>query len=326
MKKIFIPILICFFFLVGCKKKAVPAELKIYDEAGNEQVLMIHATEDEKEILNLFELVDQSYLAPYSFSTAQINLNTALNGALIVDLNEKKVNIDLDYRLDTDLLLHFKSFRFTGSMELKGTDKTESIDFSSENQNHIKCDFQNDDAYIYLNGALLLGNNKINLRGKTSAEFLQQYKAYFMAFPELIRHKKLTYFLGDLERFTKDYQVSIIETTQDSFTIRLNVSAASLDPQHVLSGYSIADVEISCQNFLPISFSLSGNEIIEDALKKKYIEKYLTDQVSISKAAMELTGHIIYGQETLSLLDEAEKEKYTEFDWKSIVEQFKKYI
>lgn len=326
MKKLLLPILFCLLFLAGCKEKMLPAELKIYDEAGNETILTIHTTNDSKEVADLLNQVDKAYLAPYSFTTAHLFLNTAVKGALTVELNQKKTDIELDYQIDASTLLHFKSFSFTGSVELKGSDKTESVDFSSENSNHMKCDFQNDNHFLYLNGALMLGNNKINLKGKTSFEQLQQYRAFIVSFPELIRHKKLTYFLGDIESFVADYQVAITHTTKDSFTLCLNIPAEKFDPQSVLSGSCKIEVEISCQNFLPISFTFSGADIIEEALRKKYVEKYLTDQVSVSEATLECSGHIVYGNETLSLLNDEEKEAYTEFDWKAILDQFKNYI
>lgn len=326
MKKIWIPILFCICFLVGCHEKIVPAELKVYDVSGNETVLTIQATDNAQEITDLLKRVDEGYLAPYSFSTVQMDMNMHVGGAVSVDLNQKKTDIDLDYQINNTMLLHFKEFRLKGSVEIKGSDHTTAVDFTSHNQNHLMCDYQNDDEFLYLNGAFLVGENKVNLQGKTAVDFLQQYKGFVASLPELIRHQKLTYFLGDIEMFVNAYQLSIVHTTKDSFTLRLSIPASQFDSQNVLTGVCNIEIEISCQSFLPISFSISGDDLIEELLKTKYIEKYLTEQVSISKASLEWTGHITYGNETLSLLSEAEKEKYSEFDWKSILDQFNKYI
>ncbi|MDE7100423.1 MAG: hypothetical protein K2O05_01045 [Anaeroplasmataceae bacterium] len=314
MKKFLCVITLLCFLLVSCNKKEndiTPSELTIINQNGEEQVIEIKPTNDKEEIKLLFDELPNAKLDTYRFSGVKLDLASNISASSSVYKDNQEINIDLDYQLEASLMTNLKKYRMSGNVKLNGSNKVDSIKYAEKNNVEILADFTNDDSFVYLDILYSLGvlDNTSHFKFDIS-EFSSEYKGTIVGAIDLLKYYNPISMIPDFKDWIEEYNLSIIETTKDSFVIRFEVPTSLEDMQ----GMIYADVEFSCSYLLPTSISIDANEFIKEALEQKYIQDYLTEDVNISNAEVSFDLKREYDIYSIKEISEEKKSKYIELD------------
>lgn len=315
MKKIFSTVLMLFqlFLLCSCQNQTKPAELKIKNSDGVEEAYQIHTTNNPDKVKEVLHVInEQGIFEGYQMNGAAIQLTSRIEGAVDIHNENKTTSIDLGYDIKASLEANLKSYQAIGDLKVKGYTKSESEDMYLNSEYEIQGSVQNDDDYLYVDGAFLIGSTKGNAKRKINIQsFTENYKAMIVSFLDLAKYYKLSSFIEDLDSFVDDYQVVISNTTADSFVLTANLPASLLDES--LSSCLVLDVRFDVKNLLPKEMKFHADEVIKECLQQNYIEEYLTEDIDIKNALFELELSLEYGNYTIQPIEEENKKEYLEF-------------
>lgn len=314
MKKILCVITLFCFLLVSCNKKEnniTPSELTIINQNGEEEVIEIKPTNDKEEIKLLFDELPNAKLDTYRFSGVKLDLASNVCASASVYKDNQEINIDLDYKLEATVLTNLKKYRMNGNVKLNGSNKIDSIKYAEKNNVEVVADFTNDDSFVYLDILYSLGvlDNTSHFKFDIS-EFSSEYKGTIVGAIDLLKYYNPISMIPDLKDWIEEYHLSIVKTTKDSFVIRFEVPTSLVDTQSLI----YVDVEFSCSYLLPVSISIEANEFIKEALKQKYVQDYLTEDVNISNLNVSFDLKIEYDIYSIIEIPEEKKNKYIELD------------
>lgn len=314
MKKFLCVITLFCFLLVSCNKKEniiTPSELTIINQNGEEEVIEIKPTNNQEEIKLLFDELPNAKLDAYRFSGVKLDLASNISASASIYKDNQKINVDLAYQLEASLLTNLKKYRMSGNVKLNGNNKIDSIKYADKNNVEVMADFTNDDSFVYLDILYSLGifDNTSHFKFDIS-EFSSEYKGTIVGAIDILKYYNPISMVPDLKDWIEEYNLSIVETTKDSFVIRFEVPTSLVDMQSLV----YVDVEFSCSYLLPISISIEANELIKEALKQKYVQDYLTEDVNISNLNVSFDMKIEYDIYSIVEISEEKKDKYIELD------------
>ncbi len=313
MKKIsFIFLILISVLFAGCASKEAPAEITILNEANEEITYKINKTEDIEEVKEVFQKLHQAQ-PDSNYTGVSIALSSAIGGKVIITKDETST-IDLNYDLEVKAQANLKSYRMNGTFNLSGNTNTDSPSLSFKTLNHFSLEFVNDDQFAYLKGDVQTGDTRVVVKNKVSIEdFSNQYKSMIQASIELMKYYNPIDLIPDIENLIETYQISIIKTTKNTFTLQFHIPTQDLIGNLSLGERIDFDVEISCDTLLPVQIEMTADEVISKLLKDQYIESYLTDNVQIQNPKFSILIQLEYGNYSIKELDDAEKETYKEF-------------
>ncbi|MCI9182519.1 MAG: hypothetical protein HFG91_00340 [Acholeplasmatales bacterium] len=313
MKKIHIFLsIILFLLLVSCSKSQVDAEFKYLDENQVEQVYYIKKTEDPEQVRQLVDILKKQK-ADSNFNGIHLKLKSNLEGQVMVDTPEKR-SIDLGYNLNIDAITNFKKYQLDGTIILDGYTNTESPSLTLKTKDQFTGTVLNDDAFLYMTGDLKTGNTQIKVKHKLNIQsFTDQYKAMIISSLDVLKYYKLSEFIPNMNNLVDLYEVTIVDTTKDTFTLRLNISNDLIFPDENITMKLPVEVIISCNSLLPIGINLLLDEFISKALQNEYIDKYLSNKVVVNQAKGSVSIEMNYGYFTIEGLTEKDKQEYKEY-------------
>ncbi len=315
MKKLFSTVLVIFqlVLLCSCQNQTKPAELKIKNSDGVEETYHIHTTDDPDKVKQVLHVInDQGVFEGYHMNGAAIQLTSRIEGTVDIHNDNKTTSIDLGYDIKASLETNLKAYQAFGDLRVKGYTKSQSEDMYLNSEYEIQGNVKNDDDYLYIDGAFLIGSTKGNAKRKINIQgFTEKYKAMIVSFLDLVKYYKLSSLIDDLDSFVDGYQVVISKTTTDSFVLTANVPASLLDES--LSSCLVLDVCFDVKNLLPIEISFHADEVIKECLQQNYVEEYLTEDIDIKSALFELSLSLNYGNYTIQSIEEENKSEYLEF-------------
>ena len=317
MKKILLSFLMSFcLFLVGCGSKETPAEITIIDDNQEEVSYQISKTDNLEEVKEIFDQLNRVKINP-KFNGFSLNFKTEIEGKVVIT-NQEVRTIDLGYTLNINALANLKKFRMSGDILLDGFTNTDSDSLSLKTKNKLILDFNNDDEYAYLMGSLEEGTNRLSLKNKVNIEgFTKEYKPVISSYIDLMKYYKPLELLPEYNEMIDSYNITICNTTKDSFTLRLNVPANQIFKE-VATDLTIAiDVELSCENLLPIRFQFQADDIISLILENEYVGQYLSSKVKVEKAKLKVDAKLKFDYFEVKELAEEEKINYKEYIIKS---------
>lgn len=313
MKKLML--LLCIMSLVvfvGCTKTQENAEIKYIDENQTEQVYIIKKTEDLEEVKQLASILKNKKIDT-NFNGARLLFTSEIEGKITINELEKRT-IDLGYTFDIDAQANLKKYRLGGTLKLEGYTNTESPSLSLKTTDQLTAEISNDDSYLYVSGGLKTGNTQINVKHKLNIDhFTEESKAMIVSSLDVLKYYKLTEIIPNMEEFVDLYHITIVDTTKDTFTIRLNLSSDILFPNIENKDTISLDVKISCLELLPIECTFSLDQLISNILHTEYVNKYLSDKVIVEQAKGKISLKMEYGYFNIQELTEEEKQEYREY-------------
>lgn len=313
MKKIsFIFLILMSLLFTGCASKQIPAEITVLDEANEEITYKIHKTDDVEEVKEVFQMLCR--VKPNSNCTGvSLHMSSALDGKVIVSTSETST-IDLGYTLEVKAQTNFKSYRMNGTIDVDGHTNTESPSLSFKTINHFSLEINNDEEFAYLKGDIQTGDNRVAVKNKINIEeFSKRYKSTIQASIELLKYYNPVNMIPDLENWIEAYQISIVNTTRNTFTLQLHIPSSDLFEDLSVDAVLDIDVEINCETLFPVQIEMTADEVISKLLKDQYIESYLTDNVQIQNPKFSISIQLEYGNYTIKELTKSEKETYKEY-------------
>lgn len=310
MKKIICTILVFLsLFLVGCKKDS-PAEVVLND--GQSYTFCKTSNLDEvKEIFTKLNDVKSNA----SFNGASIKLNSKINGLVHITKEELRT-IDLNYDLNFNSDIGFRQYLINGSLSAKGYANTESSNLSLKSNLNAELNIVNDDSYLYAEGLLKNKDMSLNLKHKLNIEsFTKKYKTYITTFIDLLKYYKISDFINSDIDYIEKYNIIITDTTKNYFTICANIPSNLGFNEFNIDGTIPVYITIGCDNLLPTNISFESKEFISLWLENKYIEEYISSNVEVKDANLDIDLEIKYGYIEVKELKEEEKNLYLEYNF-----------
>lgn len=311
MKKIWILFLLvlCVGLLNSCEKET-PAELKIKTTEGKDETIFIHCTEDKTEIDKFFESMELAQLEQDTINGFRMDFSSIIAGDVIIH-HEKETKISLGYDIKANLIANLKKYIANGNFEINGFTKSEADDLFVDTQQAVVAEIVNDEDFLYLDGTLKIGNNKMKEKRKVDiSEFTKEYKSLFASFPDLLKYYNPLNLIPEVKTFLKEYTVAVSATTSTSFTLKLSIPLALVDSTLEVEKNLDFFIELSCKTLLPKKISWNGDALLAELLEKKYDDKYLPSQIQIEHASFTLECFIEYGKFDVQGLSAADKEQY----------------
>ncbi len=310
MKKI-----ICIFLIflclpiVGCKKNT-PAKVTLNDNEN----YTFNKTSNLEEVKEIFTNLNNVKLN-VNFNGVSLKINSNISGLVHITKDELRT-VDLNYDLDFNSLINFRKYLLNGTLTAKGYANTESSNLSLKSNLNTKLNVINDDYYLYAEGLLKNKDMSLNLKHKLNIEtFTKKYKTYITSFIDLLKYYKITDFLNkDIDYITK-YNIIITNTTTDSFTICTNIPSNLGFDEFNINGTTPIYITISCDNLLPVNISFKTKELVTKWLENKYVEQYLSSNVEVKDANLDINLEIKYGYIEVKELKEEEKNLYLEYNF-----------
>lgn len=311
MKKIrLICILILSILFCSCEEQESPAEVQIKNEDGVVETFEITETEDKEEVKKVLNTIHMNaVIDDFSMNGTKVNMSSHLDGAVKIKNNNVTTKVELSFDLNTLLTMNLKAYLMNGEINIDGYTKSESDQMYLNSSYQIKTDVKNDDSFLYVNGVFKIGGMDGKLKNKVSIEeFTLENKAQIISLIDLLKYYKITSFIGNIDDFVETYQASIVNTTKDSFILKIVVPSNVLDDS--LESTFELRLAVSTVNFLPISVEVFADDLIKELLKNQYIEEYLTEEVVVEKVRFQFKLLFEYGNYEISELNEKEKEEY----------------
>ncbi|MDE7264151.1 MAG: hypothetical protein K2N64_05780 [Anaeroplasmataceae bacterium] len=317
MKKVVSFILfLCFLFLTGCGDKEAPAEVILLGEQQEETIYQFSKTSQPAEIKEIFEKLNDAK-RDTEFNGIDLNVECNISGNVLIT-NQAITTIDLSYNLGMQAKMNLKKYLLSGVLSADGYVNTDSDSLSFKSKLRAGLNIANDDQYIYAQGILEDGNTKATIRHKYDISlFTQQYKAMITSFIDLMKYYKLSDFLNQDIDYISDFQIVILKTTKDTFTLQLQIPANLGIEETQIDGQIPIEIEVYCSNLLPKQIRFSADELISLWLENKYVEQYISGQVEVKKAKLDFIVNCNYDYFTIEQLKEEEKETYKEFKFSS---------
>lgn len=310
MKKLFsIFLLIGILVLTGCGAKNVPAEIIILNENQEETIYQIHITDNPQEVKENFKAL-KSAKTNSRFNGVSLEVESDISGKAVV--NESST-IDLGYTIKAQVKSNLKQYRMAGNVSLEGFTNTESESLSLRSKHSLSLDVFNDDDFLYFKGNINTGNSLLTIKNKLGiSEFTQANKTMIQSYIDLLKYYKAIDLINT-EQWIENYQITIISTKKDSFTIRLHIPSKDIFPEIESNTLVEVDVEMDCDTILPIGITVTADQVIQEILMDQYVKDYLTENVQIQKPKFSIAIHLQYGYYTIQDVPTAEKELYLEY-------------
>ncbi len=306
--RICILLLICALF-VSCAEKQVDAELIYLDEHQKETLYSVKKTDNPEDVKKLFEILDQTKINT-SFNGVAMKLNTNVEGFIKIQGTELRT-VDLRYTMDVSAKSNLRKYRFDGNILIDGYTKTNSDSLSFDTKYKLKGDIQNDDEFLYLIGNLDNGNTHLSIKNKLDITYItENYKAMIISFIDVLKYYSLSSVLPNINEMIDCFKIIIVDTTKDSFTLRLTIPTEKIWEELDLKENIEMDVKISCKHLLPTEITCSADQLITGLLENEYVEKYLSSEVTVEKSKFSATLALEYGYYTIQELTKEQKEEY----------------
>ncbi len=302
--KIFIILFLSMILVCSCQKNQMT---EIILENGS--IYKISKTNDKNEVRSIFQSLKQAQFERESFNGLEIKMKSEAYGKVRIE-NETQTNVEVKYDISLDGKANLKKYLFDGTLNLEGYTKTRSPSLVVDAKQKIIGNLKNDSSYLFLNGIYESNDNRINIKKKTDiSSFTNQYQGLLMSICDIMKYKRLSEIIPELDSFILEYATAITQTKTSSFTVQFSfpVKQNNID----------VFIELSSKTLLPISCSLHLDAILLEQLKEKYIEKYMTDLIEIDKASFKIKLDLTYGNYSITELNESEKEEYSEINKKS---------
>lgn len=312
MKKIFsIFLLTTIFILTGCTSKNAPAEVTIIDDNAEEVKYQIHVTDNEEEVKEIFKNLNKA--KPNNlFNGFSLELDSDISGK--VKINDSSTIIDLGYAIKSKAEANLIEYRMSGNVILDGFTNTESDSLSLQTKNSLSLDLFNDDDYLYFKGIVNTGSNFLSIKNKLNiTEFTKKNKAIIQSSIDLLKYYTIINMIEDTDSWIEAYQITVVKTNKNSFTIRLHISSKDIYPEVQIDTPIDVDVEISCETILPIRLTMTADTALQEILKNQYVKDYLTDNVQIQDSKFSVDIKLKYGYYTIQEVPTEEKELYSEY-------------
>ncbi len=310
MKKIiFIILVFLSLFIVGCKKDSA-AEVVLNDG----QNYTFNKTSNLDEVKEIFNKLNEAKLK-VNFNGASIKLNSNINGIIHITKEELRT-INLDYDFDFNFDVGFRQYLLNGNLIAKGYANTESSSLSLKSTLNTQLDLINDDSYLYVKGLFKNKDISLNIKNKLNIEkFTEEYKPYITSFIDLLKYYKITDFFNKEIDYVTKYNIIITKTTTDYFIICANIPNNLGFDEFNIEGTVPIYITLRCDNLLPTNISFKSKELISLWLENKYIEQYISSDVDVKDANLDINIDIKYDYIEVKELQEEEKKLYLEYNF-----------
>lgn len=306
MRRILCLILACISLLmVGCKKES-PALVELKDGSN----YSFNATASLDEVREVFEKLNDVRV-DVNFNGASIRLDSNIKGLINITKDELRA-IDLNYDISIDSKINFRQYLLNGVLLAKGYANTESSSLSLKSRLNAELNIVNDDSYLYGAGILDNKDMTLSLKHKLNIEsFTKSYKSYITAIVDLLKYYKITDFIDKDIDYISKYNITIANTTNDTFTICANIPSNLGFKEFSIEGTIPIYITLGCDNLLPRSISLNASELIGLWLENKYVEEYISSSVEVASANLDINIAINYDYVEVKELAEEEKALYS---------------
>ncbi len=305
MKKLLILILVVLGLSSCSNSEDTPAEIKYLNPLGEEEVLVITKTEDENEVIEIFENLKQIKPNKLNFNGAEFKIFSKLNSSLMIAAKEA-IAVSVGYEMNLNLKSDLKNFLFEGNLALAGFTNTDSNSLALNENYQIDSDIFNDESFWYFDLEFNVGNSKGESKLKyPNPQVQSDISQYIKSSITLLDYYNLIQILNITDEMISIYHVTITSTTKNTFTIKLIIPLTESISIEAYMGFD-------CEKLLPIYAEINASEMIAEALKKQYIDDYLTTDVTVEAAEFLIRLDIEYGNYTITSKSEEDKQAFRE--------------
>lgn len=315
MKKIgSVLLFFCSLILIGCGTKEAPAEITLLGENQEEISYQFSKTSDPEEVKEIFQNICAAERNT-EFNGVALDMKTSVSGNVIVT-NQEVTTIDLEYSLGMQAEINLKKYLLSGSVNADGYANTNSDSLAFKSKLKTAIHFVNDDHFLYAKGILEDGDTRVSIKHKYDISLItQKYKTMITSFIDLMKYYRLEDFLDPEIDYVSTYQIVILKTTKDSFTVQFQFPANLGIEEVQLDSKIPIEIEVYCSTLLPKQIRLSANELVSLWLENKYVEQYISSQVEVKKAKLDICLDCNYDYFVIEEITEEEKDSYKEFDF-----------